>query len=555
MSGFFSIKSNRKLLAFFTILGMVWVVFSLSCIFSGISEKYRTEYNTTTDLTNAWTYEDGTYADLSKIRGSKTFIYKFDGDTLRSRYLCFKSKNINFTISVNDIEIYEFKPTVPKLFGRSYGIKMHTVFLGECSGETTLKIDCDSIYDDTTAYFNNICLDYSEDFISNSYKKNMISFLICIIIFLLGLLMTISSILTWSSERRLEILSIGIFGMTTACWSVTETMILQMLTDNSAAVHYMNYVTQMLMPISCMIFLPSIAGFSKNILANLTGVLALLNAVTMTILTLLGIMDYHDTLIVNHVIFGSMIIVCAYFIITTIHNRNISTQNYLSIISAFGIVVVGGSLDLVKWYFFKKTNDSSSFLRISMLIFMVIMVFYEVFELIRSRRYAREASLMRKLAYTDSLTSLRNRMAYNKDLEEISQQDEGKCAIIQFDTNNLKVINDNYGHSEGDKYLCGAANIIQENFSEYGTAYRTGGDEFIVLIIGNDCLENYKLGIEKMLKAIDEYNAKENPPVKLSIAYGYSIYDYSTHDPEKAGREADENMYQTKRQMKKQASQ
>ena len=121
---------------------------------------------------------------------------------------------------------------------------------------------------------------------------------------------------------------------------------------------------------------------------------------------------------------------------------------------------------------------------------------------------------------------------------------------IQLDINNLKKVNDTYGHKEGDRHIKAAADVISQSFGMIGDCYRTGGDEFIVVIEDLKDPSALKEAEEKFRKLIDEYNEKEKPRVKLEIPYGIEEFDLKDKDVEKALRLADGKMYSMKKQMK-----
>ena len=105
--------------------------------------------------------------------------------------------------------------------------------------------------------------------------------------------------------------------------------------------------------------------------------------------------------------------------------------------------------------------------------------------------------------------------------------------------NNLKEVNDNYGHLAGDKALLKIANAIRNNISKKDEAYRVGGDEFTLLLYGgeNEIIEVIK---KINLEVIDN---------GYSIAVGYEYFDGKT-DFEKIYNSADQKMYINKRAMK-----
>ncbi len=86
---------------------------------------------------------------------------------------------------------------------------------------------------------------------------------------------------------------------------------------------------------------------------------------------------------------------------------------------------------------------------------------------------------------------------------------------------------------------------------ENGETYRTGGDEFLAVIYGDDPEQAYQSVVKDLNNRIKEYNASKNKEIQLSIAYGHAIctsgQNYSIHDSE---RIADKEMYECKRMMK-----
>ncbi|MBQ8825485.1 MAG: GGDEF domain-containing protein [Oscillospiraceae bacterium] len=153
-------------------------------------------------------------------------------------------------------------------------------------------------------------------------------------------------------------------------------------------------------------------------------------------------------------------------------------------------------------------------------------------------------------AYWDSATGIKNKNGFKKQLEYIAKKYAEKKVAIGFiisDMNGLKVINDNYGHAEGDKLIKAAATVLFENLhSAYGV-YRIGGDEFAAIYISPDD-ETVKKEMECVRTACENY---KDSPIKLSIAMGYASGGYSS-DYMDIYNKADGIMYEDKQQIKKQ---
>ena len=112
------------------------------------------------------------------------------------------------------------------------------------------------------------------------------------------------------------------------------------------------------------------------------------------------------------------------------------------------------------------------------------------------------------------------------------------------------MVNDNYGHKEGDRHIKAAAEIIRNSFGQIGNSYRTGGDEFIVVVEDLKDRLQFEQTKVKFKNMIDEYNETYKPRIKLEIAYGIEEFDLSSGDVEGALKLADGKMYSMKKKMK-----
>ena len=134
-------------------------------------------------------------------------------------------------------------------------------------------------------------------------------------------------------------------------------------------------------------------------------------------------------------------------------------------------------------------------------------------------------------------------------MAQIDGEKTENYTVICFDLNNLKVINDTYGHAKGDILIKSAADVIGRTFEEHGFVGRMGGDEFIAVI-----LTSTKKEIEALVEQFQENIAKKNCEVEnlnMSISYGYASSDeLPEKDIEKVFQKADDRMYEYKKQYK-----
>lgn len=150
-----------------------------------------------------------------------------------------------------------------------------------------------------------------------------------------------------------------------------------------------------------------------------------------------------------------------------------------------------------------------------------------------------------KMLNYDALTGLLNRYAYSKALNKYDAGGKlpNDLAAVSIDVNGLKLVNDTLGHAAGDELICGAAKCIKEVFGDVGLAYRTGGDEFIVLA---------NIDREKADALLNQLSDKTNLwdgtlIHNLSLSAGYALVsEYSGVSAEKLVYFADRGMYEEK---------
>lgn len=119
----------------------------------------------------------------------------------------------------------------------------------------------------------------------------------------------------------------------------------------------------------------------------------------------------------------------------------------------------------------------------------------------------------------DTVTEFLNRKAYENELTQIEQKI--RAAVVMFDVDNFKYVNDNYGHAYGDYCLNKLAEIISDVFTNSGNCYRIGGDEFCYLSdkVDEDFIKD-KLN-ELILKISALRSKDERIPM---VSFGYSFY-------------------------------
>ncbi len=155
---------------------------------------------------------------------------------------------------------------------------------------------------------------------------------------------------------------------------------------------------------------------------------------------------------------------------------------------------------------------------------------------------------LRSLALIDDLTGLYNRRGFFTLAEhylKLAERMHKNFYLIFSDIDNLKKINDDFGHLQGDLFLKKAAEILRYSFRDSDIIARIGGDEFVVLIAETTDY-NAKSAITRLQENIKKYNKKEKKNLSLStgIANFHPNLKFSLQD---LLDKADKHLYEKKR--------
>ena len=162
---------------------------------------------------------------------------------------------------------------------------------------------------------------------------------------------------------------------------------------------------------------------------------------------------------------------------------------------------------------------------------------------------------LNQLAYADSLTSVHNRSAFDIAMKELDRQietgEQPEFAIAMFDCDNLKEINDEFGHDKGNVYLRNSCNLICLVFA-HSEIYRIGGDEFVAILKSEDYYDREALLAAFRKKSVEIAAFAKEGWESISVSVGIATYDpHIDHNANDVLTHADHLMYTDKRAKKK----
>ncbi len=161
---------------------------------------------------------------------------------------------------------------------------------------------------------------------------------------------------------------------------------------------------------------------------------------------------------------------------------------------------------------------------------------------------------LKKTAITDVLTGLLNRRGFFTLSEKhckLAQRNKQLMLLIYVDLDGMKIINDKYGHKEGDRAIIDTANILKSSFRESDIIARIGGDEFVVLLTENSDEDIEHIVTKSVMGNLKQHNTIDENRYALSLSLGIAHFDpCHSSSLEVILTEADKSMYENKKKRK-----
>lgn len=408
----------------------------------------------------------------------------------------------------------------------------------------TLRIEYVSKVDEFSGLINEVHLDRKAMILYDLFVSQSFGFAVFLLLTLFGII-SIGTSFAFKNAQDLRLFYLGFMSITAGIWVLAEARLMQYFIGNRFILGSLAYL---MIPIIAFFFALYIKDaiitqekFKKHLkyLAYLFLAIVLINVS----LQISGVMVYIDMMQFTLPIILISAIYAAYLIVLeiTVHN-NEEAERFVK----FTIILLVSLILEIVSFFTRAFGSISSFFRIGVVIFFGMLA-VDTFSYIRSNMRRRdETLLLEKLAYKDFLTGGFNRTAYERDVQ--SYLDTQKSfRLILLDLNELKHINDTYGHNQGDEAIRLVFNAMKTSFVQ-GKNYRIGGDEFAVLIEDvdairfKDCLDNFQSILNETTKGF---------LCPILVAVGSDVYHYGDWDNySRFYHHVDQKMYLHKKKIK-----
>ena len=419
----------------------------------------------------------------------------------------------------------------------------------------TLEIHIRNCYDYNYVKIPNFLYGHQSSIAVQQLEANALSLLAGISMLVVGLLLVIS----WGAiGKKMHfhegILWLGLFTVYFAIWSTMETQMPALIFGRELLCSQITFMSLKLMALPVVSFIQVVYQMKGNRLWTLFAWLGILDFTVSFTGQFFGWFDYRESIWFTHFL-GVAIILAALvyggknFIEK---RREIFSQGRKVYRNVIGVCLLAVCLlmDAINYYhgFYE---DVATLSRIGCLLFILILTadfLEDSMELIEA---GKQAETLKEEAERDGLTMLKNRRIFEIDLIGVPEEQLKKYAIVMFDLNNLKRMNDEYGHHMGDYYIISASEIIQDVFGSRGEIYRIGGDEFCLISAGLT-KQDYAEGAERMSSWMASLKGAHVDGL-MQIASGFAAFNRNTdRNLLDTMERADQEMYQCKRKQKAQ---
>jgi len=376
---------------------------------------------------------------------------------------------------------------------------------------------------------------------------NVIKLVICsflVIIALLALAYSVFRVILWKKIKKIyEYMYFAAFTICIAIWIFSDSNLAQFLLNKNEANTFVSFISLSIIGIPymgyCGIVLPNKYKIFQRI-----KVYGSILPVVICASYLFNLLDPIELLSFSH-LYSLLVIIVSFIVAVKDWNNDLTSK-----LLVLGMAWVG-IFSIIGLVMFVAPNAASKrtyalFFGIGFVIFVFILLLILLIKEVRTTRKRLSMNVYKDMAYTDGLTKCGNRAALEREIEEgLSKNQYKYIGFFLFDLNNLKQINDKYGHEAGDELIQAGAECLSEGFEPNGKVYRLGGDEFAAVVW--DAKGKIDTYLKKLDKVIKNYN--QNSEYKVSVAKGYAEEKCCNEQGffRKIYRMADQNMYEDKK--------
>ena len=532
-------------------------------LFSSVFSSIPTDPSHYMELANGWTvtvggetYENVTITDFEFPMQQKgnvvTLSTRLPMDVMENPLLIFVSVHSAMDVYVDGMQVFSYGWNyAAKNLELGYGLQCISLPSDYNGRMLTIKL-----YVTESSAFNFIDLPLLYDanyYFRDTMRSNLKNVLVDVFFVVFGTsLFIIGVIFALRDKKYYKIVCISLFSIAIGLWSLCYSNLIMMMIYNLRVKTYLEYISLYVSPLIIMLYFYDDTlhlehkWVRKQYLVILWAQMAF--DCLWAVLVGINLAHFPDVLGLSHFLIllssaSILIVIVDFYRIKENRNQILAFGILMALVFVFADVF---TFNIRKFTSIFGDHSFTSISNIGVLIFIFAVILDFVTRVSEEAKNKIRANMLEEIAYIDPLTGLFSRRKYEEECDRFFIGAE--YGVLLYDLNNLKKINDVYGHAAGDQTIKRFARCLRESCKDRGIIARIGGDEFVVLFKEGELPDIGKL-TEEISMAMIHAN-QENPDYNLSAAWGYCS---STEQKGKAYKEvyaiADQRMYECKKRM------
>ena len=507
-------------------------------------------------MDNSWEVSYGNHTELktlpAQINNSKAEKITMTTDLRYNKVLnyslLFYTKQTRVMVYLDQKLIYDTGDQVYKPYRFAYGSFWNCVRLPQNAAgkklaiELTPEFSVKEVTDDLPAVYIGTKAAFMYKIIDAHWP--MLFLCLVVIIFSIGyIFMGVFYVYRDVSE---SMIALGLFAVFVSYWQLSECHVLQLVFSNEIVMDYLKFTVFAMIPFIWMYFCVSCKPIQKFFYMRIIFYVGFLVEILFQILPILKI-SY--PLHLEWMIQGyTMLIIIGTIAVFVSVIRKKQFHEYKETYVGIAIIIICSIMELIRFITVRK-YAGGNIIMIGMVLFIFHMGGSLVKKGIQMRGEDIEHQALVFMAYTDSLTGMENRSAFEEKMCELRERathgkETSELRIMIADVNCLKYINDHFGHAEGDEAIRFVSSQIKKHFGKIGKCFRIGGDEYCVIL--ENCEELlFQRKLESFLADIEQCNRT----YPLKVATGYCKQEELSIDD--TFIMADKKMYECKLRIKR----
>lgn len=398
-----------------------------------------------------------------------------------------------------------------------------------------------------TAYYDNYAGILSEVYLGTKNAlvfmiiKRCLAAVICnLAILAIGILLFGLSFFTRAKYMVRQIRYLSVFAVITSLWLLLECGGYQLILGRAPIVSNLIFILVGLMPIACLRFLLTYDCFAKSRYLVTMYYVSIAFFLVQQVLQIAGICDYIQSLPGTHLtIILSIAGILWQYLHTILQKEELPARAvYVSclVFSSFGLI------DIFRFYFGNPSDNPVRFSQFGLFLFFLILAQSALQNSITDHENKIKQDFFEHMAFTDLLTGIPNRNAFERELTRYRESEpEAHPLILVADLNDLKGINDTFGHTQGDCAIIAVAHALLHTFSDNAAVFRIGGDEFCAI-----SPDMTTAAARTRCAAFQEELLEAARPYQFPITVAIGCHKEQGEGIDKAFNRADADMYRCK---------